>query len=257
MASELVEAPDTSDRHVLVLVVGEVDIATAPSLRQAVERATHASNGRFVIDLSGVTFMDCAGLHPLLEAKTDLGERLLLRSIPDRVAELLRLTGLDAVFGIEPDDVRSAFTLAGAETVLLEEQVASQRATAGSRARIDQAKGLVMAIHGCDAEQAWRMLFRASRDQDVQVRELADALTQAVAGPGRSRPSAPLAAALKALLPPGWGTINVRPQHDPLSLRHHEPPTYEPEPQGSPEREQPLLAGNPGRPGGRPRAGDA
>jgi anti-anti-sigma factor len=267
--------------QVLVLVVGEVDIATAPNVRRAIQRATRASKGQVVLDLSGVTFMDCAGLRPLLEAKARLAERLLLRSIPERVADLLRLTEVQEVFGLEayaaiarsaaaharvdtePDPDRPPGLLAALSAdappgvLELEEQVAGQRATARSRARIDQAKGLVMAIHGCDAEQAWQVLFRASRNHDVQVHDLADALTQAVTGPGREQSSAPLTAALKAVLSADPGTYGVGPEHEPASHPHRDVPEEAPGPQEGDQRNHPLVAGYPGRPdGGRSRARD-
>ena len=39
-----------------------------------------------------------------------------------------------------------------------------------------------MATRGCDAETAWQMLFQTSREQDVQVHDLADALVRVAAG---------------------------------------------------------------------------
>ena len=104
-----------------------------------------------------------------------------MHGVPQRVLELLRLTGLQAVFGVI-DEIAPLSPEAPLELLELEEQAAGRRATASGRSRIDQAKGLVMATRGCDAETAWQMLFRTSREQDVQVHDLADALVRVAAG---------------------------------------------------------------------------
>jgi len=170
----------SSDQSV-VRIVGEIDLDTAPRLRRVLERAAPDPGRGLLVDLSGVTFMDCSGLAPLLEAKTRLKSRLTLHGVPQRVLELLRLTGLQAVFGVI-DEIAPLSPEAPLELLELEEQAAGRRATASGRSRIDQAKGLVMATRGCDAETAWQMLFQASREQDIQVHDLADALVRAAAG---------------------------------------------------------------------------
>jgi len=195
----------SSDRS-LVRIVGEIDLDAAPRLRRVLERAAADSSGDLVVDLSDVTFMDCSGLAPLLEAKNRLKGRLTLHGVPQRVLELLRLTDLQAVFGVNDESATISNTADAAlgvgapgvdhllahgaplspevplELLELEEEVAGRRATASGRSRIDQARGLVMATRGCDAETAWQMLFQASREQDVQVHDLADALVRAAAG---------------------------------------------------------------------------
>ncbi|HZL07086.1 MAG TPA: anti-sigma factor antagonist [Coriobacteriia bacterium] len=172
----------SSDRS-LVRLVGEIDLDAAPRLRRVLERAAADSSEDLVVDLSDVTFLDCSGLAPLLEAKNRLKSRLTLQGVPQRVLALLRLTDLQAVFGVN-DETASISSAAdrSLELLELEEQVAGRRATARGRSRIDQARGLVMATRGCDAETAWQMLFQTSREQDVQVHDLADALVRAASG---------------------------------------------------------------------------
>ncbi|MGW3042713.1 STAS domain-containing protein [Kitasatospora sp. NPDC001159] len=74
---------------------GEIDLATAPRLRRKPARAL-AERHEVVLDLSEVTFMDCAGLDALVQAR-DLadrtGARLVLHGVAHPVARLLRLTG--------------------------------------------------------------------------------------------------------------------------------------------------------------------
>jgi PAS domain-containing protein len=57
------------------------------------------------------------------------------------------------------------------------EAVAEQLRTAlTSRATIDQAKGIVMARHGCDADEAFRLLAKISSNSNVKLREIAERL---------------------------------------------------------------------------------
>jgi anti-anti-sigma factor len=91
------------DRLVLAMA-GEVDLATAPQLRSLLEEADHETTREVVLDLSDVTYMDCAGLTPMLAARARLGDRFWLRGVPPPVTRLLQLTGLREVFAILPQD---------------------------------------------------------------------------------------------------------------------------------------------------------
>ena len=82
---------------VILLVSGEVDILTAP-MRSRLHHAASDGGRNVVVDLSAVTFMDCAGLRPLLEARRDLGPRLRLRRLPGALVRLLQLTGVLSAF---------------------------------------------------------------------------------------------------------------------------------------------------------------
>ena len=61
---------------VRVVVAGELDLATAPQLREHVsaQLADHAEI--IVLDLAGVSFIDSTGLHALIEASEQDGNRL-------------------------------------------------------------------------------------------------------------------------------------------------------------------------------------
>jgi GAF domain-containing protein len=52
-----------------------------------------------------------------------------------------------------------------------------------SRATIDQAKGIIMARHGCDAEEAFRILAEASSSANVKLREVAERLVREATDP--------------------------------------------------------------------------
>ena len=57
-----------------------------------------------------------------------------------------------------------------------------------SRGAIEQAKGALMGLVRCDAEQAWRMLRRASQEFNVKLRDLAVALVEHISGAPAEQP---------------------------------------------------------------------
>lgn len=89
--------------HTSVLVAcGELDIASTRRLVEATSRAAETSRD-LTLDLSAVTFMDCAALAALLHTRKNLRERggvLTLRSPHRSVMHLLRLTRLEHAFPI-------------------------------------------------------------------------------------------------------------------------------------------------------------
>ncbi|SES06892.1 GAF domain-containing protein [Lentzea xinjiangensis] len=52
-------------------------------------------------------------------------------------------------------------------------RVTQLEAAVYSRAEIDQAKGMLMAVHGCSADEAFLMLVQRSQTQNVKLREVA------------------------------------------------------------------------------------
>jgi anti-sigma B factor antagonist len=96
------------DGWVVLAVVGEVDLATAPQVRQAVIRllsdpTRRGIAPRLVIDLSGVDLIDSIGLGVLIGALRRVraadGQLVLVVSEP-RVRSVFRATDLDRVFTI-------------------------------------------------------------------------------------------------------------------------------------------------------------
>ncbi len=90
---------DSSPGVVTVVVTGEVDLDTAPTVRDEVLR--HLREGATVhLDLGDVTFMDSSGLHVLLATTRRaalVGAELRLVRVSPRVQRLLVLTGTDGV----------------------------------------------------------------------------------------------------------------------------------------------------------------
>jgi anti-anti-sigma factor len=86
------------DGTVLVCPIGELDLATAPELERVLDGLA-SEPSTIEIDLSGLTFVDCAGLRPVREALRrgqSLGRHVRLSSArPGVVRRVLELTGLD------------------------------------------------------------------------------------------------------------------------------------------------------------------
>ncbi len=100
-------ALDDSHGDVLVVVVrGEHDIYTAPTLRDRLEEALGASPTGVIVDLSAATFLDSSILGALLEARRQALERGLgyvvcLGEEPEPgVQRILEITGLVPVFPV-------------------------------------------------------------------------------------------------------------------------------------------------------------
>jgi anti-sigma B factor antagonist len=85
---------------VRIRVAGEVDLATVPQLRQAID--AYARNGQtMVVDLKAVEFIDSMGLAALVRARHRAlarGARLQLAPAPPKVHVVFILTGLHALF---------------------------------------------------------------------------------------------------------------------------------------------------------------
>lgn len=189
---------------------GEVDLATVEDLRERVADALRGPHPDVVIDLSAVTFMDAAGLRPLLEARAQLGDRLWLRDPSESVLMLLDLTDLGDGFVRWPTAAPEQVSLASPTRTRLGDpdqvdeltlQIAGLRQVMRRRAVVEQAKGVLMSIHHCTAGQAWQVLVKASADHHVRVGDLAAALAASTAGRSDCPPGTSTRAALDDVLP--------------------------------------------------------
>jgi stage II sporulation protein AA (anti-sigma F factor antagonist) len=80
-----------------VQAVGELDLDTAARLDDVLQRLCHGAHRQVTLDLTGLTFCDCAGLRVLLTAHRTLrsgGGRLVLAHPNAALSRLLAITGL-------------------------------------------------------------------------------------------------------------------------------------------------------------------
>lgn len=88
----------------LLLLEGEVDPHTTEQLDRAVDAAL-ASATELVLELSGVTFIDSAGLRSLIRAQRladQAGGSLVLRAPRPSTRRVLEITGLTDELTVEP-----------------------------------------------------------------------------------------------------------------------------------------------------------
>lgn len=86
-------------------VVGEVDVATAPRLREQLIALVNEERYHIVVDLEGVDFIDSTGLGVLIGAlkrvRTHDGD-LALVCTESRILKVFEITGLIGVFAVHP-----------------------------------------------------------------------------------------------------------------------------------------------------------
>ncbi len=85
------------DGSAVLRLVGELDLATVPVLRESVDNVVGPHLRALVVDLSDLTFVDVKGLRALFDARqtaTAAGAEFELRSPTDWTLEVIRLVGL-------------------------------------------------------------------------------------------------------------------------------------------------------------------
>ena len=93
-------AHDTS----VLSVEGDLDLASAPSLKWALEDIQSSGSRHVVVDMSKVGFIDSTALGVLIGAQRalDPGVRLAIACAEENVLRIFELTGLDGMFEIAP-----------------------------------------------------------------------------------------------------------------------------------------------------------
>ena len=84
-------------------VRGELDLATAPMLRERLYGAADRSSGPLIVDLLAVTFIDSTALGVLIGTQERCQERGIdLRLVLEdaRILKIFEITGLTSVFTI-------------------------------------------------------------------------------------------------------------------------------------------------------------
>lgn len=77
-------------------ILGEIDMATAPVLEGCLQEVESNGGTAIVVDLEQVTFMDCSGLRPFLEAAqraSRSGRTFAITRAPAAVRRVLQITG--------------------------------------------------------------------------------------------------------------------------------------------------------------------
>ncbi len=86
----------------ILTVVGELDLATAPILQDAVDAVRSEATEALVVDLTGVDFLASAGMTVLVQSHQSVSEGVVFSVVATGAATArpLQLVGLDETFPI-------------------------------------------------------------------------------------------------------------------------------------------------------------
>lgn len=91
--------------QVVVVVAGQVDLATAPQLAEALALARRDCPAEVVADLTKVDFLDSVGVRVLVEAAREAGRQgssLSVWGASGWVARVLEITGVEEYLRVIP-----------------------------------------------------------------------------------------------------------------------------------------------------------
>ena len=90
----------STSQRTTIRLTGDLDLASAPTLNNTSARISRAGD-RLILDVSGVTFVDAAGISALLTTRRTFdtrGTAVVLRGTPPCLHRLLAVTKLTDVF---------------------------------------------------------------------------------------------------------------------------------------------------------------
>ncbi len=108
---ELDITTDISGDMCTVTVDGEIDVYTAPRLKEALVKAIEDGCVHVIVDLDRVGFIDSSGLGVLVSGLRRARERdgvVRIVCTRDNILKIFRITGLDKVFPIFADVAEAA-----------------------------------------------------------------------------------------------------------------------------------------------------
>ncbi|GAB47429.1 STAS domain-containing protein [Mobilicoccus pelagius] len=95
----------------VVQATGDIDLVSAPVLRNSLESLFRQGRIRLVLDLRGVPFVDSTGLGILVGAQRAVaphGGEVRLVCTAERVLRVFSITGLDQVFSVHTTPAEAA-----------------------------------------------------------------------------------------------------------------------------------------------------
>ncbi len=101
----------SADGVCTVELVGEVDVYSAPRLKQELVAAIEGGCANVIVDLEQVGFIDSSGLGVLVSALRRARERdgvVRIVCTRDNILKIFRITGLDKVFPIFSDPAEAS-----------------------------------------------------------------------------------------------------------------------------------------------------
>jgi anti-sigma B factor antagonist len=95
-----------AEPYAIVTVGGELDVASAGTLKEHLVKVLRRLGPRLALDLGELSFMDSSGLSVLIgcwKLARGMGGTLCVVAPPDLVRRKLRITGLDRRLDVFPD----------------------------------------------------------------------------------------------------------------------------------------------------------
>src|SRR5699024_4518193 len=93
----------TDHQQTIIRLQGEIDVYTAPNLKDALMPLVKVTGQHVLVDCQKVTYMDSTGLdvfiRPLIATKS-YGSRMTLINWQERIYRLFTITGLDQVMDV-------------------------------------------------------------------------------------------------------------------------------------------------------------
>ena len=113
MQSHFTVEVQSKDRATVLVLGGELDLASSPALEEALARAAESGAGLVIVDLRQVEFIDSTGLSVLVRAHQraqEAGRRFGLVNGGSQVQRLLSLTGVAEriLLAASPEELMSA-----------------------------------------------------------------------------------------------------------------------------------------------------
>ena len=105
MADEFAVSVERMGDAVTLVLTGDLDLASAPTLRNVVESAHDESVRQVVIDCAGLSFIDSSGLGALVGIRNRLdavGCALELTNVQPVAARTITIGGLAEALGVAP-----------------------------------------------------------------------------------------------------------------------------------------------------------
>src|SRR5699024_5548300 len=98
---------EEAQNHYTVKVSGEIDVYTAPELKDKLLPHTEVHGNDIQVDMKDITYMDSTRLGVFISAykstKEDESSMELIHA-KDRVSRLFKVTGLDEIMNVRVDD---------------------------------------------------------------------------------------------------------------------------------------------------------
>lgn len=98
---------EESSNHYTVKISGEIDVYTAPELKEKLLPLTEVNGNEIKVDLQNTTYLDSTGLGVFISAYKSTKEHqshLELIHAKDRVLRLFKVTGLDEIMNVRLED---------------------------------------------------------------------------------------------------------------------------------------------------------